>query len=192
MLVLSLLYPLKANRDHNPALTSDLSPQNIVALLEREVNILVALGPSQTPLHILAAEFGLILPPPQTPLISHFTNTGVPSNVVISLPHNSPFLPSTPKGGKVVFKGIPAAYTPNPALFPILNAPPESYASDSDFSTDKGADAIAASAEKGGEGLWAGSSLGVVSGFIARNGARAVFAGGVELFSNEFAQLKIE
>jgi oligosaccharyltransferase complex subunit beta len=46
-------------------------------------------------------------------------------------------------------------------------------------------------AEKGGEGLWAGSQLGVVTGFQATSSARVVWAGGVELFGDEFAQKEV-
>jgi oligosaccharyltransferase complex subunit beta len=46
--------------------------------------------------------------------------------------------------------------------------------------------------EKGGEGLWAGSGMGVVSGFVAANGARVVFADGVEMFEEEFVKATIE
>ena len=46
-------------------------------------------------------------------------------------------------------------------------------------------------AEKGGEGLWAGSQLSVVTGFQARGGARATWVGGVELFSDAYAMKEI-
>jgi len=45
--------------------------------------------------------------------------------------------------------------------------------------------------EKGGEGLWAGSGMGVVSGFIANGGARVAFTGGVDMFTEEFMNGKI-
>lgn len=74
-------------------------------------------------------------------------------------------------------------------LVPILLAPPESVATDTE--TDKsGADVLVDAAEKGGEGLWAGKELNVVTGFQARSGARVVFTGGVSLFSDEFANAK--
>ena len=43
----------------------------------------------------------------------------------------------------------------NPILVPILHAPTESFGSEVD-----GADAVVDTAERGGEGLWAGSQLG--------------------------------
>lgn len=46
--------------------------------------------------------------------------------------------------------------------------------------------------EKGGEGLWAGSSMGVVSGFVAKNGARVLYVGGVEVFGDGFAGESVE
>jgi len=70
-----------------------------------------------------------------------------------------------------------------------LYAPPESFASDS--SSNSGADALVDAAEKGGEGLWAGSQLSVVTGFQARGGARATWVGGVELFSDAYAMKEI-
>jgi len=45
--------------------------------------------------------------------------------------------------------------------------------------------------EKGGEGLWAGSELGVVTGFQARSGARVTWAGGVDVFSDAFAKAEV-
>jgi len=43
-------------------------------------------------------------------------------------------------------------------------------------------------AEKGGEGLWAGGAMGLVTGFQTNVGSRAVFTGSVDLFSNELAK----
>ena len=71
---------------------------------------------------------------------------------------------------------------------PIVRAPPESFAADSE--TDSGADAIVDAAERGGEGLWAGGQMGVVTGFQAIGGARAMWVGGVEVFSDKFAQME--
>ena len=90
------------------------------------------------------------------------------------------------------FSGVPFVLGSNPLLVPILNAPPEAFASDA--TDDSGADALVEAAEKGGEGLWAGSSLGVVAGFQARDakGARAAWVGGVEMFSDEYMRKEIE
>ncbi|KAE9383942.1 hypothetical protein BT96DRAFT_1008610 [Gymnopus androsaceus JB14] len=52
----------------------------------------------------------------------------------------------------------------NPLLFPILHAPAESVGDLSDAS-GLVSDALADAAEKGSEGLWAGSSLAIVAGF---------------------------
>ena len=174
------------------AFAQDITPQTIVELLERNVNVLIALSPTQTPLHSLAAEFGLIFPPPGTPLISHFPSTKTPDIISIDLSENVTPLLQRKTEGTVFFKGVPHAVLPNPALFSVLRAPAESYATDSDFSTDRGADTMADSIEKGGEGLWGGSSLRLVSGFIAKNGARIMWCGGVEMFSDEYAKKTIE
>ena len=84
---------------------------------------------------------------------------------------------------------MPFAFSPNPLLVPILNAPTESFATDT--TSDAGIDAVADAAEKGGEGLWAGSSLGLVAGFQALGGARTTWVGGVDMFTDEYAQMEI-
>jgi len=68
---------------------------------------------------------------------------------------------------------------------PILHATVESFASDTN--SDSGAEALFDAAERGGEGLWAGSTLGVVTGFQTRDSsARATWIGGVEHFSDAY------
>lgn len=71
-------------------------------------------------------------------------------------------------------------------LLPVLNAPSESFAAETD--SDAGADTLVDAADKGGEGLWAGGRMGVVSGFQALGNARAMWVGGVKVFSDEFAE----
>ena len=160
-----------------------------MSLLSEGTNLLLALSnKKQTLVNSLAAEFSLILPPPGTPLISHFPERDTPATIVpVSPPSSHPVLTSNLP--PVWFSGLPFAYTPNPLLVPILNAPAESFAADT--TSDAGADAVFESADKGGEGLWAGSQLALVAGFQATSGARAVFAGGAELFSNEYAQKEV-
>ena len=168
---------------HLLAYAQDLSPQNLVSLLSSNVNILFALSPSQTPLTSLAAEFSLILPPPHTPLLSHFSKRKGPHTIVeVEAPQANNVLSSNSK--PILFSGVPHASSPNPLLFPILHAPPESFASDSE--DDSGADTVVEAAEKGGEGLWAGGQMTLVSGFQARPGGRALWAGGVQMFSDKF------
>jgi oligosaccharyltransferase complex subunit beta len=91
----------------------------------------------------------------------------------------------------VWFSGIPASLGNNPLLVPILRAPSESFASETTV-TSGSADAVADSVERGGEGLWAGSSLSLATGFQATNGARITFVGGAEIFSDELAQKETE
>ena len=55
------------------------------------------------------------------------------------------------------FSGIPQALRPHPFLVPILYAPLESYASDA--TSDDGANELVDVADKGDEGLWAGSQM---------------------------------
>lgn len=148
---------------------------------------MIALSPKQTPLTSLASEFSLILPPPGTPLISHFPERDTPENVIPVTPTRNEILSSTL--APVWFSGVPFSLQNNPLLVPILNAPAESFASDSEG--DNGANALVDASEKGGEGLWAGSSLGLVTGFQTLNGARATWVGGVDVFSDEYAQKEV-
>lgn len=83
------------------------------------------------------------------------------------------------------FSGVPHALGNSPYLVPILRAPAESFAADS--VDDSGADAIFDASQKAGEGLWAGSQLGLVTGFQTLKNSRVVFAGSVDLFSDEYA-----
>jgi oligosaccharyltransferase complex subunit beta len=155
-------------------------------LLEQGTNILFALGSKQTPLTSLATEFSLIPPPPGTPLLSHFPARSEPATLIpIPVPpSSSPVLSSNL--APVWFSGVPFALGNNPQLVPLLRAPVESFAADSEG--DGGADALVDAAEKGGEGLWAGSQLSVAAGFQVRGGARAAWVGGVQMFSDELIQ----
>ena len=148
---------------------------------------MVALSPKQSQLHALAAEFSIILPPPSTPLISYFPKRDTPSTLIpITVEDNSsPAL--TKHIDPVWFSGIPQALGTNPRLVPILKAPKQSFAAEAAV-TSGSADALVESADKGGEGLWAGSSLSVVTGFQAANNARITFLGGPEILSNELAE----
>ena len=76
----------------------------------------------------------------------------------------------------------------NPLLVPILHAPAESFAAEVDGGY---ADSIVDASERGGEGLWAGSQLSVVTGFQTINGARVTWVGGVDMFSDELAQKEV-
>lgn len=181
------------------ALAQDLSSQSIVSLLSADppVNFLIALGTPSTQLSSLASEFSLSIPPPNTPLVSHFPPRDVPHTVIpITIPSPNPALPAsqrpppilktTDPKAPILFSGIPFYIRNNPLLVQILRAPTESFATDTE--SDKGADVLVDAAEKGGEGLWAGADLHVVAGFQARGGGRVVWAGGVELFSDEYAR----
>ena len=167
------------------AFESDISPQSLVALLSGNVNIIFALSTTQTPLTSLASEFSLILPPLHTPLISHFPERSPPfTTIPISVSPDHPILsPNTPP---ILFSGAPHAFGLNPLLVPIVYAPPESFAAESD--SNLGSDAIVDAADKGGEGLWAGGQMGIVTGFQTRDGGRAMWVGGIDVFSDEFAK----
>lgn len=166
----------------------DITPQSLVDLLSKNTNVIFALGSKQTPLTSLAYEFSLILPPPGTPLISHFPERDTPATVIpIEVPSDHAAL--TSGLSPVWYSGVSFALGNNPLLVPFLNAPPESFAADT--TEDSGADALVEAAEKGGEGLWAGKDMSVVTGFQTIDGGRALFVGGVELFSDEFAKKEV-
>ncbi|KAG1736863.1 Dolichyl-diphosphooligosaccharide--protein glycosyltransferase subunit WBP1 [Suillus paluster] len=166
----------------------DITPQSLVGLLSEKTNLLIALSPKQTPLTSLATEFSLIPPPPETPLISfHPARSEPPTTIPVPVLSSSPIL--TPGIPPVWFSGAPHALGSTPMLVPILRAPAESFAADS--SDDSGADAIVDATEKGGEGLWAGSQMGLVTGFQTNVNSRVVFAGGVQLFSDEYARKEL-
>jgi oligosaccharyltransferase complex subunit beta len=164
----------------------DITPQSLVELLSGGTNLLIALSQKQTPLSSLASEFSLILPPPGMPLISFFPEREDPPSV-IPIPAPASSLILSPKMSPVWFSGVPHALGNNPLLVPILNAPPESFAADS----EGGADALVDATEKGGEGLWAGSQLSVATGFQAVGGARVTWVGGVDMFSDKFAEKEV-
>ncbi|KAF5317930.1 hypothetical protein D9619_012211 [Psilocybe cf. subviscida] len=171
----------------------DITPQSLVSLLSLKTNLILGLSSKQTPLSLLASEFSLVLPPPGTPLVSYFPKRSDPSTVVpITLTNQdaSQILEQTSKANSptVFFSGIPQSLGNNPLLVPILHAPAESFASEIDGGT---ADSLVDATEKGGEGLWAGSSLGVVTGFQTLNNARVTWLGGVELLTDEYAQKEV-
>lgn len=109
--------------------------------------------------------------------------------------------------GKIWFSGTGFALSSNPLLFPILRAPAESFVGDLNDASGLVSDSLADSSEKGGEGLWAGSSIAVVAGFQTLVGrgtghgtdagsgldqqARVAWVGGASLFSDEFAKKEV-
>lgn len=172
---------------HHVAFAQDITPQSLVSLLSLNTNLLLALGQKQTILTSLASEFSLIPAPPGTPLLSHFPARSASPSVIPITPSAHPALTPDLSDTQVWFSGSAHALGSNPFLVPLLRAPPESFAADS--TTDGGADALVEAADKGGEGLWAGSALSVLTGFQARGGARATWAGGVQMFSDEYIKM---
>ncbi|KAF8638843.1 hypothetical protein AX17_001901 [Amanita inopinata Kibby_2008] len=167
-------------------LAKDLTPQALVGVLSHDVNILVALPKKQTLLSAFAAEFSLTLPPPDTRLISYFpVREDAPTVIPVSVPKEHPIL--SRNVDTVWFSGVPHALGNNPLLVPILRAPPQSFAGEVGGS----ADALVDAAEKGGEGLWAGGQLSLISGFQALNNGRVTFVGGAEMFTDDFAQKNV-
>ncbi|KAG5634338.1 hypothetical protein H0H81_002337 [Sphagnurus paluster] len=165
----------------------DITPQSLVQLLAKKTNLIVALSPKQTPLTSLAAEFSLTLPPPGTPLVSYFPAREGPANVIpVSVPAKHTIL--SPNLHPVWFSGVPHTIGNNPLLVPILRAPAESFASETDGGS---ADSLVDSAERGGEGLWAGSQQGLVTGFQTLDGSRITWVGGADVFSDEYAKKEV-
>ncbi|KAI1791499.1 dolichyl-diphosphooligosaccharide-protein glycosyltransferase [Ganoderma leucocontextum] len=167
---------------------ADVTPQSLVSLLSKNTNLILALSQKQNPLTSLASEFSLIVPPPGTPLISHFPKRDTPATVIPVQPPRAHHVISD-NLAPVWFSGVPQSLGHNPMLIPLLNAPPQAFASDAD--SDRGAEALAEAADKSGEGLWAGSSLSLVTGFQALSNARATWVGGVEMFSDEYINKEV-
>ncbi|KAG9031402.1 oligosaccharyl transferase glycoprotein complex, beta subunit [Tulasnella sp. JGI-2019a] len=169
----------------------DLSPQSLFYLLKEHptTNIVVALSPKNTPLSAFAAEFSLGLPLPNTPLISHFPARKTPHTTVFVSPTTSSNHVLTNGLSTVVFEGQAHMVGDNPLLVPILYAPAESFSSDT--TEDRSGDVVFEAADKGGEGLWAGSKMSLVTGFQATSSARVTFVGGVKVFSDEFAKMEV-
>jgi len=167
----------------------DITPQALISLANLKTNLIVGLSTKQTPLSSLAPEFSLVLPPPGTPLISYFPKRDEPPSLIPITPSKYDDTNILSKNlAPVWFSGVPQSLGNNPLLVPILHAPPQSFASEVDGGS---ADALVDSAEKGGEGLWAGSQLSVVTGFQTLNGARVTWLGGVDMLSDELAQKEV-
>jgi oligosaccharyltransferase complex subunit beta len=193
--------------------SKDINPQTLVELLSLGTNLILNLGLKQNLLTSLAPEFSLLLPPPSTPLVSFFPERPEPPSVIpialdtVSTPNDSFSVLSSDGSGKIWFSGTAFALSPNPLLFPILPAPAESFVADLGDASGLVSDALVDASEKGGEGLWAGSSLAVVAGFQTLVGrgtghgtdtgsgldkqARVVWVGGASLFSDEFAKKEV-
>jgi hypothetical protein len=90
-----------------------------------------------------------------------------------------PRLPSLPQVSPSLVLRPPHALGNNPMLVPILRAPAESFAADS--TDDSGADGIVDATKKGGEG----------TGFQTNVNSRVVFAGVIDLFTDEHARKEL-
>lgn len=158
-------------------------------MLDAKINLLFVASPTNTPLTTLALEFGLNFSPPGTTLISHLPERPAP-HTIVPIPFPDSKLLSSNETAPILYSGASHGISTNPLIIPILRAPAESFAADSD--TDAGADAIVDAFDKGGEGLWAGSQIGLVSGVQTLDGARATWVGGPELFSDDFAIKEVQ
>lgn len=167
--------------------SSDLSIQTLVGLLESRTNLLIAVSPTHTPLHALALEFGITPAPAETTLLSHFPPPGaLHTTLAITPPTDSKIVSAG--HGAVLYSGTAFTLDGNPLQVPILRAPPEAVVADAEGESDASGDILVDEGERGVGALKAGTSLGTVVGFQARNNARVTWVGGVELFSDAFAQ----
>ncbi|KIK35571.1 hypothetical protein CY34DRAFT_16931 [Suillus luteus UH-Slu-Lm8-n1] len=156
--------------------------------LSENTNLLIALSPKQTPLTSLATQFSLILLPPDTPLISHHSARSEPQTTIpVPVSSSSPIL--TPGIPPIWFTGAPHALGSTPMLVPILCAPAESFATDS--TSDPDSDTLVSASKKGSEGLWAGSQMGLLTGFQTNMNSCVVFAGGMKMFSDKYARKEL-
>ncbi|KAG1723524.1 Oligosaccharyltransferase 48 kDa subunit beta-domain-containing protein [Suillus paluster] len=112
----------------------------------------------QTPLTSLVTELSLIPPPPETPFISFHPVLSDPTTIPVPILSSSPML--TPGILPAWFSGAPRALGSSPMLTAPAETPPST---------------------KGGEGLWAGSQMGLVTGFQTNVNSRS-------LFSDEYAR----
>jgi oligosaccharyltransferase complex subunit beta len=149
-------------------------------------NLLIALSPKQTLLTSLATEFTPSFCHPQRLHLSHtipFALSAQLQSLSISHPRLLSLLQAFQFGSPV-----PHMHSAT-MLVPILRAPAESFAADS--TDDSGADGIVDATEKGGKGLWAGSQMALVTGFQTNVNSRVVFAGGIDLLSDEYARKEL-
>ncbi|KAJ3511262.1 hypothetical protein NLJ89_g4200 [Agrocybe chaxingu] len=140
----------------------DITPQSLINLANLGTNLLLGLSTKQTPLASLAPDSLVPIKPTKRDATNILSKDLAP----------------------VWFSGIPQALGNNPLLVPILHAPAESFASEIDGGS---ADALLEASQKGGEGLWAGSRMSVVTGFQTTDGSRVTWLGGVDILSDELA-----
>lgn len=179
--------PLTNKHFSQTVFAKDITPQSLIRLVSAGTNLVLTLSAKQTPLTSLAAEFGLIPPPPGTSLLSYFPEREEPAHIV-PVGVKSGLILSRNLTSPVWFSGVPHALGTSPLLVPILRAPAESFAAEVEVGGGGGADALVDAAEKTGEGLWAGGQMGLVTGFQALSGARVAWVGGGDVFGDEYAR----
>ncbi|KAG1890023.1 Oligosaccharyltransferase 48 kDa subunit beta-domain-containing protein [Suillus subluteus] len=100
---------------------------------------------------------------------------------------SSPIL--TPGIPPIWFTGAPHAPGSTPMLVPILRAPAESFATDS--TSDADSNALVSASKKMAKVSGQGSQMGLLTGFQTNVNLCVVFAGGMKMFSDEYARKEL-
>lgn len=169
----------------------DLAPQRLVDSLQRGVNILVVLSSELSEFwRDFAREFDVDFDDRGHALIDHFSydthlDDGSHTTVVLPLADSpTPFISAaTQAGPPVLYRGAAHSLGRLPMLNRVLAARSTSYSYESK---------LGSLSETPAEDLClAGSKIGVVSAFQARNNARVTFVGSQDLFSDEMATASV-
>lgn len=157
----------------------------------QEGNILVLASPSGTSEQTreFARELDINLPPRDHITADHFNYDTLSASdkhdlILVPLPASSSSVKnyfSNGGNGLIAFRGVGHTLGNGPLLMPILSAARTSYAYDTkeDFAY--------------AQDPWsAGTQMHLVSALQARNNARITIAGSVDMFSNEFFDLKVK
>ncbi|KAJ3298569.1 hypothetical protein HDU79_009334 [Rhizoclosmatium sp. JEL0117] len=169
-----------------------IAPAKVIDFVNRGGNVLIAASSkvSET-IRDIAIELSADFDEKGNTVFDSFNMIGAKPDVVVAdrIVGETVIVPSALKksivSGKtpLVFKGVGHRLTgKNPLIVPVLVGSPTAY---SYLESTKGKGAPPSSA-------LVGSTLVLVSALQARNNARVVFSGSVDLFKNEFADLTVE
>jgi len=168
-------------------------------------NLIVALTPTAAEAwRDFAREFSIDFDARGTSVIDHtayypFLDNGLHNTILVPLSTQKNIVaddePSlilsraTRNGPPILYRGIGHLIPPHfPLAHAILSAPPTAYSYDIPKSSDAAKSAGPVDADLDGTGgpFLSGGRASLVAAFQARNGARVVWSGSVELFSDEF------
>ena len=192
MIIYPFLLPSPNHSDkiwigYGPALT----PQKLLEFTKLGGNILVLTSPSSIPEQIreLARELDIGLPPKDYIAVDHFNYDTVSKSekhdvILATRPAVSPAVYNYFSGKQddlIAFRGVGHTLGNAPLLVPILTAPRTAYAYDTKEDFAYAQDPWAA-----------GTQMQLVSAMQARNNARITLVGSVDMFSNEFFDMKVQ